>query len=320
VKELSIRKYMMQELICYTYTFVTFKLYSITRTTHALDNFLELYTLIMTDNFDSAGLFYPILYDKNLDVSSPFPTYSRNFAKKIQHRIPGKKGNEIVLMNNNIILHSRYHKITLLPPPYDTNCTNKLGRPECKSQCLMDVMMKKYNRIPFSEMIDQPLDMKPLSHEDLKNKTFREEMIRLDNECHEKCRKMPCFHTFTVTLGSGFLDERINSTTKVSVFTPESPDTSVVTTEHISLVEFLIFIFSSIGIWFGITIMSSNPARIWRRWKNIKKTKVTINGHNTNVYSHVISFCLNDSECPLFMAKKPSIEGRRGQRNNYPHE
>jgi hypothetical protein len=265
----------MQELVCYAYTFKTFDHYSITRAAHAMDYFLEVYHIILTDKLGNTEYFFPIVFDTIDDKSSPYPTYSRNFAQKVSHFVYSRQMNKTVLKASNMRIRYRYNQIHLLEAPYDTNCTYNIGWYDCQRQCMI-YSMRVYSRVPFSEIVDNPSDFKAVSVADLSDKAFEDTLIKLENSCWDKCRSMPCFHTFTVTLPAPFLDDSFFNRTKMSVYTPEVPVTTVLTTPQVSLVEFVIYILSSFGIWFGMSLASVSPINLKKLFnENFKKAERT---------------------------------------------
>lgn len=294
-----LKKFFMQEVVCYTYTFKTFDNYSITGTSHAIDNFFEVYHIILTDKLKDTEFFYLIVFDTHDDKSSPYPTFSRDFAPKIHHLVYYPHMNQTILKMSNTRLRYRYQMIHLLEAPYETNCTFQVGRTDCFRECMINIM-RNHSRVPFSEIIDEPVNLKAVSYKDLEDKSFEDLFIRLENSCNDKCRMMPCFHTFCITIPISNLDERFVNKTKMSIYTPEVPVTIVYTSAQISLVEFVIYILSSFGIWFGVTVASISPNQVHTFLKKTFKTKeamsTRINPQPRLTLSHHQNWKRRDSE------------------------
>ena len=77
---------------------------------------------------------------------------------------------------NSFIAASVKLKVQLLPPPYETKCRdylheNSLSRTHSIERCMKDKILSSLHKMPFSVIIESPLDLPLLSYRDTDNQT-----------------------------------------------------------------------------------------------------------------------------------------------------
>ena len=256
---MNVRKFLMQEYICYSFTPNNSRNYSITWVTHSLLNSMHLFDFLLTDDFATSTQILPIVYDSFGD--SKYPLYSRNFAKPVfRFKSYLVQDSSTLISNLYRMFHSGY-QVKLLSYPYDTDCTNDNPKRDCSRKCIIAKSLI-LNRVPFSEIVARELDIKPVSPDDLNNKTVEDTIGKAHIYCSNNCRRDPCFSSFSTTSIQPIRSDTVGNSMRFEIFTPETPITSIDTEPSLPFTEFIIYSCSCIGLWFGISIFSLNPMKL----------------------------------------------------------
>lgn len=150
--------------------------------------------------------------------------------------------------------------------PYDKFICSSYGEEyfKCYDKCLNNLTMKYLKRKPFFNFRIDPRDeSKLISHSMLQNITIQKSLLEWDNYCKIQCPMFPCKFDFCITIGH--MDARVHDhhgNDAGSVVRVESDPYPIVTTmavPNVSVLDFFIFILSSLGPWFGLVIISCNP-------------------------------------------------------------
>ena len=171
-----------------------------------------------------------------------------------------------------------------LPPPYETNCFNykDIGfqiDTHCIQECVKKKVVKRFNKIPFSAIIDKPIDMKMISYTDISDARTSKILFDIENECsNEICNRPSCHASLAMTTtkeieGLEFVIRRI---------IPSGPSFHVRMTPALNLIEFLTYLLSTVSTWTGISIISLNP------WKFLSKRKRKNKIHDQRISSFTI--------------------------------
>lgn len=256
-KKFSTNKYLMQEYICYDFERVDLRKYPFFKTTHALTYVGVVYILTLSPRFDSVDLFLPIAYIyTEEEATNNFPMYSRSFSKPSHKSKNTASGTPLANMFD--IYHS-WTRIYLMPSPYETHCTNETSKEECTKECLIHELESE-NRLPYTEIIDSPLDIKPVSPRDMEdNATFLEFLLEAEKKCSGKCIHDICNHFYTLTGIKNWNAIENNWTARYRVMTAERPNLVMRIVPQTSLSEFIIYICSLFGIYFGMNVFALNP-------------------------------------------------------------
>lgn len=170
-------------------------------------------------------------------------------------------------------------EISRLPYPYDTKCTVGHQREVCYEVCVIK-KFEAINRIPWSGYHRKRLDTKMLTPSDLANETTLKFAMQAYHECNKKCKlKTECHIVFSKTHVYDYIDNSAPFTLTLMSMVPSGPNMSLYSVPIIEFVEFIIQVGSCFGVWFGLSIISFNPAK----WKILKKNehppKVTCHCH-----------------------------------------
>lgn len=238
--DITSKKYFTQEYICYMFSFPK-KIVQMSEIAHSLHNSKITYQLNMINLGPSA------VFDITISPDHGLPILSRNFGR-------------IIRQSNYLFVFYRFHKMHRLPPPYDTWCTydDKEEIHECLRQCRINGM-KEINRFPSTEMTSEPLHIKPLSYNDFQNIATREAVRRIISNCRSTCRRLHCLTQYATTTIQAQYVQSHNTSTFVKVMIPEAA--SVVVTSHarMYLLDFIVYMCSCFGVWFGLSFASFNP-------------------------------------------------------------
>ena len=257
---MNVRKFLMQEYICYSFTPNNSRNYSITWVTHSLLNSMHLFDFVLTDDFATSSQILPIVSER-VGERIDYPLFSRNFAKPVfrfQSHIV--QDSSTLISNLYRLFHSTY-RVQLLSYPYDTDCTKDNPRHECIRKCVTQKSLILH-RAPFTEMVFDELDIKIISPDDLKNKSVEDTIGKVHVYCSNQCSRETCFKSFSTTSIQPIRSDTVGNSMRFEVFTPETPITSIDTEPSLTFIDFIIYSCSCIGLWFGISIFSLNPTKL----------------------------------------------------------
>lgn len=151
--------------------------------------------------------------------------------------------------------------VVRLPPPYDTNCRNYAlddysGKEGCEQKCLQHYLVRELKKVPFSGVITEPVLFRHVAWIDMNKAASALILYNIEDKCHLACYRPACFESYTVT--------KLNVITRDAaeefvVKIPQEPSCEITHTPAVKLVEFVVFILSSLGCWFGISMLGLNP-------------------------------------------------------------
>lgn len=262
-QSIKVTKYYTQQYICYMYSFTSLK------TVDFLDVAHSLYYPMVTAGFCLQNLtssMIPTLMTVFVDPQDRLPLYSRNFAKNF--------GTNKDRGADYVRVHFRLNEILQLPPPYDTGCTNVQEQEahECKRMCLIKGM-KVIDRFPSSEMTTQPVMLKHVNGEDMKNETIRLFVNQVNSKCKSKCTRPGCVTTYaTTTLTLRRLDDT-SGKLMFNIMIPDAASIVISVHEKMNLLDFIVYTCTCVGIWFGTSVFSLNPVAFGNTRTSSKQNK-----------------------------------------------
>ena len=168
--------------------------------------------------------------------------------------------------SNVFVVHNHLFLTINLPPPYETNCFDYLSlgfvhEVECSQVCLNNRTRDILGKVPYSAVIDDLVDMSIVSYQDMRNETFLSKLNEIQKYCNDKCRKSPCFDKRITTKIRGTQSSHF----KVILIVPQQPSICIMSRPKTDMVEFLIYIFSTISTWTGFSIIALNPFCLWNK-------------------------------------------------------
>lgn len=133
--------------------------------------------------------------------------------------------------------------------------------------CLSNLTMKNIRRKPFYAFHTHPSDdSKLMSISQLYNESIRNSYTKWHKECQSMCPILPCKYAYCITTGKQQKKQEISGISKdvltIRVETPLYPNISITYVPSLPFLDFIIYIFSSLGTWFGLVIISCNPVNL----------------------------------------------------------
>lgn len=263
----KIRKYFMQEYICYMVGLNTTSEYNFARISQAEQDRGLAYELRF-----SRTLFGRALHILNIIHRNRLPHNNRHYAQVIRRIY--ERGKEY---SNEVYYGYTYSQFMyeLLPDPYDTACgTNEgLVHAECQQICVTDQVLKTFGKLPTDWLVEEDdvidVNRKLLTTDEFaRNQTALNAFLSLDSECAEKCRKAECHF---VRYNTDLLDtnENENATTiTVRVMLPQFPGIFVTYVPIYEPNDYVLLLMSCMGTWLGVSMIDFNPARLCSDSKN----------------------------------------------------
>ena len=171
-------------------------------------------------------------------------------SRRYGHEIRDRKANLFFLSNN-------FLKINNLPAPFESKCTQKWSESKfyCTMTCNINIY-RKFDRTPPNEMVLKPNEHDKLfTIKDVNDKDLIEKISYELNLCRKHCTRELCNDYFSVTQVQEF-NEQTTNIIKLSATCSSSPLHRVTFIPNIQLFELLIYVGSSLGMWFGFSVSS----------------------------------------------------------------
>ena len=245
------------ESICYTFMPSVWAKYSVRYVASSLTHTSIVYELHIE----------PSIAESYVAFFITSPTDSTGDSKDPLHSVPFQG-----LALNKHFVQSRFAvygdsiEINRLPPPFDTNCSPGHDQEACYEKCLAE-KFKAMNRFPWSGFHRQKLNMTMLTPIDFQNETISRFVDTSLQKCHSRCKiRTECLTEFSRTTIQEYTAERLT----LASMLPTLPHMSLYVVPFINLVEYIVQIGSSFGMWFGLSIISFNPMK----WKFCQKKEI----------------------------------------------
>ena len=163
------------------------------------------------------------------------------------------------LTQSSFVVYGESIKIHRLPPPFDTKCTPGHQREKCYEQCL-NKQFAVINRVSWSGFHREKLNMNMVTANDLRNDSISEFINGVFVECQTSCKThADCVTQFSRTSVQEFQSPNQSS---FSSMLPSFPRISLHAVPSLNLIEYVVQVGSSFGIWFGLSIISLNPMKV----------------------------------------------------------
>lgn len=177
-----------------------------------------------------------------------------------------------------------------------------LSSMECRNECLVNKTLSQLKKVPFSVSVWNVTDIihfmttygdvsddtdkylasslakekammsvlkhQHLTNEDVKNGSLSKLLIQIEDDCHQECKRPDCSDIISLTRGSydyirpEYMDNPSKQPMEFEVSVPKKPFIAIEYKEKISQTEFLVYILSCFGVWFGLSVLSLNPFRL----------------------------------------------------------
>lgn len=195
--------------------------------------------------------------DRFIVFLHPFDMYPHGDRDYALHLI----AEENVFAEGNTIWAISWTKVTqtLLPPPYSTNCADnqKMGfenREHCQHTCVSDKVFNKYGKSSFTLPQESPTGYTVLSQAKLlHNRSLEQEVDSWIEECNSTCWGHNCIRVNFCPLVTSTMEHA--KYVGFQLFDQNGPETRIVFVGKLSLVNFLVYILSIVGVWLGISCL-----------------------------------------------------------------
>lgn len=291
----KIRKFYVQEYICYNF--------HQTKSENATYEFRNI-----AFSLAFPGVFYGILLQNNgsfgkaeycravIHSTHGLPTdslsLSPGFYRKWDHEKKQAKYN-----NFQVSYYQLFKK--LMRYPFQTNCRDYdseglSNQNDCVNSCMNVSTVKIFNKIPFSIFQAHPIPLQHINTGDLENDTFADLLMKVEDDCFGQCQQLDCDDSYT--LSQILKEEKANGGEGLSfmVNAPRQPSFTVSHRPLMPVTDYLVYVLSCFGTWFGLSVLSLNPFS----WKEQEKTRKVCRDE---------SFCCLDARAEL----------RREMRNDF---
>lgn len=302
IREIGVVKYFMQEFMCYMYSFVNLPTISLDRVSHAV-NYLNAVFHVRVKDIPPTLVLYTFIHP-----SDGLPLVSRNFGKQI-YRQTNPDG---FSKPNKIYVTFRHNEIHRLPEPYDTACTfeDKKEGSRCLRLCLIK-NMKAIHRFPATEVTFDPIDLKHICVNDLSNDTTYQVIDSIYKSCEPQCYRLWCDAHFMTTNIHSYFDPHRKNLLEFRVMIPDSPSVKISYSAMMDFIDFFVYMCSSFGMWFGLSVASLNPMKI-----KVRKFLTTTTNRKSRMEERVDLLMQMFSD----LKRQIDLQNRRQQQRRYPEQ
>ena len=164
--------------------------------------------------------------------------------------------------HNHVTLSYKTVNVSALEIPYKTGCRRKManGQPYSKQDCFVGCLMRlthqKFQKVPFSILIQEPVEMLTITSSQISNDSFSDSLSRIEIECSSKCKDTGCDYDYTMTYSSYQEREELHFV----VTAPSEPTVRIEFQKQMDLNDLIYYSMSLLSFWFGISVISFNPA------------------------------------------------------------
>lgn len=256
-----VSKFYTQEFICYHFKFGESIISKSSNITYSYDRISYSLTepgTIFSLDFNKT-LFEPVDTMKAIISQRSYPFRSRAFSPVISRHYNPTFNNasyDLIKVSYSVI------GIYRLEPPYETKCVaagDKYLFPGlCKQKCLIGKVSSQLNRIPYSTVITKAVNLQHVNAKDLNESDFVNKLVNIEAKCSELCNYSSCEETYSRT-EINKEDVTPNDEFRVVIETPRAPAVTIRYSAKLSFAEYLLYISSTVGVWFGLSVIHLNP-------------------------------------------------------------
>ena len=234
-----VEKYIHRQNICYK---KTTKLKS---TTHIIKQTL---------NPVEGGLIYKLYFSSDFNTTFWYNAIIHSIGSSMLFDGAYSPFKYIFLGNKSLAMDVTFYptEISYLPAPYETKCIsmNFSSGGEMVLKSIREKFIQKFSLVDTLAPIFTPYDYPMITRTNLRNKTF----VNLFRPEAEKAENPPCSCTFEYIVTRIYAYQ--NSVPKVSVYWPQDSRNDIHYFPSFSATDYVIYVCSSIGIWFGLSVLS----------------------------------------------------------------
>lgn len=254
IREVSGDKYYVQEYICYHFKIrgAEHKMYSYENQAYAL-SFPGLFYGIFLNltQMEGADSIKTVIHEKDT-----LPYESMGYAPVFGRFINNDQ------KYNMIKAAYQVTEIDLLGPPFETNCRTYKEfdslQSLCVQKCLDNLTRKEFGEVSFSAIQDTGVPLKHISNKDVSDRKVSAKLHEIDTRCFTICDQPAC-ETEHYSTFLQIEEESDMEFFAVVVQAPTLPAINVTSGQKMTLSDFLVYITSTCGTWFGISALSFSP-------------------------------------------------------------
>lgn len=159
----------------------------------------------------------------------------------------------VSVMKRMQVLSYQRREVKRLEAPYDTNCSPLVGQETCRIQCYRQ-MVNDLQRVAYSSVEDERLQVPILNFDDLKNQSIYDYWRQLELKCEKECRKPKCLNKVTQTYISHAL-KRGEFIVEFAVELSAYPSMKSVYFARTTLYAFYYQTFCCLSFWLGVSFI-----------------------------------------------------------------
>lgn len=269
-----VSKWVISDNICYTLTYNFSHGNGMRRETLSNTNLLTdnlkntFYTIVLSSILKNMTSFTPVIHDPKTSPVNSYDVSEFHKREKIGHSM----------------VHSGYHiafrsyTINLLPSPYTTNCKYyRTSQLECKEECSLNHYIENSEEFPEDVFFSNTTTFA--------DRTFDTGLVysrKRIKSCFasKACHKKDCKLKYSVSSVKGVNSGDAIGAVVISLVSPLDPYIEVDTKPSFPMFEYILYIASCLGIWFGISFLSLNPFPVNEMNKETQKIKVLPTEYN----------------------------------------
>ena len=306
----NVTKYQEGAFICYQFrTRIPDNQFNCEQAALSFHSYNELYSIQLHPRFLLSNRIKVISFIPDAtDSLFNLPIISRRFYFTLSRYGSSSPDTSII---NYISLSGDVYSITRLEKPYDTACVRNHEETEyaCRRKCNI-ASFKSHDIFPPNEFTIEPL---PLKHSKnvvtSLNKTLLRDIESRTQICMMACSEHAlCEDWYTVTLANSSPVRYLN-TLSISSTCSNRPAVIVEHLPKVMFMDFVMYVSSSFGIWFGFSILSINPFK-----KTFRKRKIT-----NSTFKSTLNNRVSESKTKDFKFTKTDSIRRLQQAENMPH-
>lgn len=265
----EIEQYYHQEYVCYTFCLKdSSAIYHYRNLGYALDYPNTWYYIDLDiDTFKLARYFKAIIHEKEL---KPFESSS---LATITSRFVNNVTNEAIF--NCFRLTYTYYSKRRLPAPYGTNCVDYSNinsahkdQAECQADCRIKASLIAFNQYPFSEAYYDKLNKSHIQSHQLRDVNLSKQLNKIERGCSRVCG-LDCEWTRFI---SYVTSEPYHGVIRFMMNVPRDLAIEVQSKPFLDFAEFVVYVLSTFGTWFGLSVLGLNPFQ--GHFKRLTRTKI----------------------------------------------
>lgn len=259
-KFFTIRRFVYLEYICYTvdaqYKNESLSYQALTITPSAAG---EIFDITLSDKLNDSHLIKIVSHEPG---TLPYKSL-QNVARQQREFDESRAANFNSFTSSAVKL-----LIHRLPAPYDTMCVDYksfgfVRRYDAIQICITQKVVQYFNKLPFSVIVDEPINLSVISYLDIENKAKTAKLIEFENECTKKYPHEDCISEISFTATHTDVGDRLS----LRLITATSPFTNIKFVTQTSFVQVVSVVMSTASTWTSFAVISLNPVFLFTHMK-----------------------------------------------------